>query len=1716
MESRDEEMEMTEEEIQCWIREHVENHDQVKLRRTQLAQMENLLQRKEKQATQTRTLFNNTCDSVMECELVMEELYSRLGMEYRETDSEDGEPGHDRIDDADRNVNIIASDSAAANECAPSAINDAEDETDTAEDMNSMPSSPAMTTPYVTVTLAPNEDSSASSSPPSSPEKSHSSSQEPSSSQEDDSDDEYTPRYRVLLSKPSKSSKRRHGRGQTKGVSLLASSNSSVPVKTHKSSVSDSATQQKSNKSGTPPIPKLQEPRNSNKPHEPIKSGSTAPAKPNEPIKSISTATANPNEPIKSGSTAPAKPNEPIKSGSTAPAKPNEPIKSGSTAPAKPNEPRKDAFAPFVVTTVSQAPTHAPNPATQPPPGLTEEEIKTDLMVLARRRTKTWHKGKITEIRQTERGCRYKVDFSEKGRSMLSGHHIAFAHTASLERLYVGVRVVAKFKDAGQSWFYSGILAELPNRKNRMRFLVFFDDGTPSYVGLPDLHIVCRPLPEAWEDIEDEANREFIMEYIKVYPNPPMAQYRTGQPINVEFEGVQTRTEVESIDCSLLCVVFKVDGHKEWVYRGSLRLEHMANMKKRAEEARDTTAAQRLNNYRVSTNTVHQIGTPTGSNQSSAVTPARVTFSVVRESQLAAGNEGSRTSCTKERLTVKSNLIPVPVPATVPVTFAHHKCSPACVDRVRPKPDAKQRGSNPLLIPLLHEFRRMKFRRRVKDKTSYHIFYRSPCGLCLSNMMVVQDYLLETRCDFLFLDMFCMDPVVTVTTTFQGLPYKINIPDLALGKEDQPLSCVNEINNIRPVSVIYNKERLATAEVSLNTSTDFLVGCDCTDGCRDRSMCSCHQLTIQATALSPGGPEDVNAGYTNKRLEKRLPTGVYECNALCRCDPRMCSNRVVQHGLQLRLQLFMTVGKSWGVRCRDDIAKGTFICTYTGRIVKKKSLTTDANVYMVSLNHMQAARTKDGYESEAHVSDNGLGSEQEPVEESSDTDDSDDIDVVGEDKEQGKNGRRLPETSKKKNMDELSDSEDNYNDADYNVSDEEGDEDGDVRHSVSSTGRSYITRRNAKILQQDPTKKSSIGAKSSEQPSVTSAQDKKDTNATSICDDEEYIIDAKLEGNIGRYFNHSCDPNLFPQDVFVDTHDLRLPWVAFFANKHIQAGTELAWNYKCELGLAAKTMPHPRRYLSSERVSRSSYQDRYRDRDRGRKQRHRRTPTFSSSSDREKERDRRVRGNRQEGSYARSRSYDNRSADRRPYDRRYCEGYRRLDQSRDRDHGGPPTVEGYYAQDYSPAPFDYRRGRERERDESYRRKSSRRKHKRRRRRTRSYSPSSSRSGSRTRALSVRDDEEGHLICRSGDVLQERYEIVNTLGEGTFGRVMQCFDHRRGGAAVALKIIKNVEKYKEAARLEINVLERINEKDPDNKHLCVQMYDWFDYHGHMCISFELLALSTFDFLKENNYLPYSISQVRHMAYQLCLAVKSPPTKDPGTHDNREHLAMMERILGPVPSRMIRKTRKQKYFYRGRLDWDESSSAGRYVRENCKPLRRYLLSEAEEHHQLFDLIESMLEYEPSKRLALADSLRHPFFESGTTSDAVVGKSWEGARRKSVVGVRRHSAARRRSAPSAKTCANLRAVPDSWLRLYQADIQRERKLREKKIAERSVRRTSQHFRSQHCLPKSKSHPNAKRNQKSIKDDTLFGAFQGLSLNVTGGAQSSLTSGGDQCKVM
>ena len=69
--------------------------------------------------------------------------------------------------------------------------------------------------------------------------------------------------------------------------------------------------------------------------------------------------------------------------------------------------------------------------------------------------------------------------------------------------------------------------------------------------------------------------------------------------------------------------------------------------------------------------------------------------------------------------------------------------------------------------------------------------------------------------------------------------------------------------------------------------------------------------------------------------------------------------------------------------------------------------------------------------------------------------------------------------------------------------------------------------------------------------------------------------------------------------------------------------------------------------------------------------------------------------------------------------------------------------------------------------------------------------------------------------------------------------MKCEDMNKN-KTLAIKIIKNVKKYRDAAKLEINVLKKLSNYDPDCNFKCVQMYDWFDYHGHKCIAFQLLG------------------------------------------------------------------------------------------------------------------------------------------------------------------------------------------------------------------------------------------------------------------------------------
>eukprot|EP00095_Tigriopus_kingsejongensis_P012728 maker-scaffold43_size480169-snap-gene-2.23 protein:Tk12728 transcript:maker-scaffold43_size480169-snap-gene-2.23-mRNA-1 annotation:"serine threonine-protein kinase doa" len=343
---------------------------------------------------------------------------------------------------------------------------------------------------------------------------------------------------------------------------------------------------------------------------------------------------------------------------------------------------------------------------------------------------------------------------------------------------------------------------------------------------------------------------------------------------------------------------------------------------------------------------------------------------------------------------------------------------------------------------------------------------------------------------------------------------------------------------------------------------------------------------------------------------------------------------------------------------------------------------------------------------------------------------------------------------------------------------------------------------------------------------------------------------------------------------------------------------------------------------------------------------------------------------------------------------------------------------------------------------------------------------------------VADDVDGHLAYLVGDVIGERYEIVSNLGEGTFGKVAKVRDLETHNY-FALKIIKNIHKYREAAKLEINVLKKLNAKEDESKFLCVRMFDSFNFFGHMCLTFEVLGESVFDFLKSNAYAPYPMEQVRNISQQLCQAVafmhdhkvthtdlkpenvlfvtndwyseNVPNVKKPvrrmrdtrvklidfgsatfewehhssvvstrhyrapevilelgwshpcdvwsigciifelhqghtlfQTHDNREHLAMMAKILDRAIPHHMAKRSKTKYFNsQHKLNWDTSTAVADYTNQHCKPLHKYQKYPSsstigQEEVTMYDLVIRMLDYDPTFRMTLKEALRHPFFD------------------------------------------------------------------------------------------------------------------------------------------
>ncbi|KAL9129298.1 MAG: hypothetical protein Q9217_002208 [Psora testacea] len=133
-----------------------------------------------------------------------------------------------------------------------------------------------------------------------------------------------------------------------------------------------------------------------------------------------------------------------------------------------------------------------------------------------------------------------------------------------------------------------------------------------------------------------------------------------------------------------------------------------------------------------------------------------------------------------------------------------------------------------------------------------------------------------------------------------------------------------------------------------------------------------------------------------------------------------------------------------------------------------------------------------------------------------------------------------------------------------------------------------------------------------------------------------------------------------------------------------------------------------------------------------------------------------------------------------------------------------------------------------------------------------------------------DDDEGHYVVVCDSMIGERYKITRLLGQGTFGKVVEAID-RRTGSRVAIKIIRSVQKYRDASRIELRVLQTLSQNDRHNRNKCIHLRECFDFRNHICIVTDLLGQSVFDFLKGNTFVPFPSSQIQHFAKQLFTSV-----------------------------------------------------------------------------------------------------------------------------------------------------------------------------------------------------------------------------------------------------
>lgn len=94
------------------------------------------------------------------------------------------------------------------------------------------------------------------------------------------------------------------------------------------------------------------------------------------------------------------------------------------------------------------------------------------------------------------------------------------------------------------------------------------------------------------------------------------------------------------------------------------------------------------------------------------------------------------------------------------------------------------------------------------------------------------------------------------------------------------------------------------------------------------------------------------------------------------------------------------------------------------------------------------------------------------------------------------------------------------------------------------------------------------------------------------------------------------------------------------------------------------------------------------------------------------------------------------------------------------------------------------------------------------------------------------------------------------------------------------------------------------------------------------------------------------------------------------DDLEHLAMIERTLGEIPLQMVHRSTRT-FFEGGKLRWNWSEAAVD-IEAYCRPLMEFQWAQNDADNELFNVIEQMLQHDPSQRIACEAALTQPFYK------------------------------------------------------------------------------------------------------------------------------------------